>query len=73
MTDAVLDTTFQPGDPVYYRGTNGKRAFIVGRIVAVDAPQRFPIRNNCSCATTRRLAFIKRTVRRRQCRAPSGR
>ncbi|HEX6579196.1 MAG TPA: SRPBCC domain-containing protein [Jiangellaceae bacterium] len=41
MMDAVLETTFQPGDPLYYRSPDGKRVFIVGRVVAADAPRRF--------------------------------
>jgi uncharacterized protein YndB with AHSA1/START domain len=41
MMDAVLDTTFQPGDPLSYRSTDGKRVFIAGRVVAVQAPRRF--------------------------------
>jgi uncharacterized protein YndB with AHSA1/START domain len=41
MMDAVLDTTFQPGDPLYYRSPDGRRVYIVGRVVAVEAPRRF--------------------------------
>ncbi|MGH3480107.1 MAG: SRPBCC domain-containing protein [Nocardioidaceae bacterium] len=41
MLDAVLDTTFQPGDPLYYRSADGRRVLIVGRVVAVEAPRRF--------------------------------
>jgi uncharacterized protein YndB with AHSA1/START domain len=40
LMDTVLDTTFTPGDPLYYRSQDGKRVFIVGRVVAVDPPRR---------------------------------
>ncbi len=40
MMDAVLETTFEPGDPLYYTSPDGKRVFIVGRIVAVEPPRR---------------------------------
>lgn len=40
MMDTVLDTTFRPGDPLYYRSANGTRVLIVGRIVDVQAPRR---------------------------------
>ena len=41
MMDAVLDTSFGPGDPLYYRSADGGRVLIVGRVVAVEAPRRF--------------------------------
>jgi uncharacterized protein YndB with AHSA1/START domain len=40
MMDTILDTTFRPGDPLYYHNANGTRVLIVGRIVAVQAPRR---------------------------------
>lgn len=39
--DAVLETTFKPGDPLYYRSEDGKRVFIVGRVLACDPPFTF--------------------------------
>lgn len=39
--DSVLDTTFVPGDPLYYRSEDGSRVFMVGRVIACDAPTRF--------------------------------
>jgi uncharacterized protein YndB with AHSA1/START domain len=41
MMDTVLDTSFRPGDPLYYRSPDGKRVFIVGRVLAVEPPRRF--------------------------------
>ena len=38
LMDTVLHTTFEPGAPLYYRSRDGKRTFIVGRIVQVQAP-----------------------------------
>lgn len=38
LMDTVLETTFRPGDPLYYKSRDGKRTFIVGRIVEVDPP-----------------------------------
>jgi uncharacterized protein YndB with AHSA1/START domain len=39
--DAVLDTTFSPGDPLYYKSEDGSRIFMVGRVVAFDPPRTF--------------------------------
>lgn len=38
MMDTVLDSTLEPGAPLYYRSPDGKRVFIVGRVVDVDPP-----------------------------------
>jgi uncharacterized protein YndB with AHSA1/START domain len=38
LMDTVLETTFEPGSPLYYKSRDGKRTFIVGRIVEVRAP-----------------------------------
>lgn len=38
LMDTVLETTFEPGAPLYYRSRDGKRTFIVGRIVQVQPP-----------------------------------
>ena len=38
MMDTVLDTTLEPGAPLYYKSTDGRRVFIVGRILEVDPP-----------------------------------
>ncbi len=38
LMDTVLDTSFRRGDPLYYRSPNGKRTFIVGRVVQVEPP-----------------------------------
>jgi uncharacterized protein YndB with AHSA1/START domain len=40
MMDAVLRTTLEPGAPLYYTSEDGRRVFIVGRVVAVDPPHR---------------------------------
>jgi uncharacterized protein YndB with AHSA1/START domain len=39
--DAVLETSFSPGDPLYYKSEDGSRVFMVGRVVAVDPPRTF--------------------------------
>ncbi|HEX8866006.1 MAG TPA: SRPBCC domain-containing protein [Lentzea sp.] len=39
MMDAVLDSKLEPGAPLYYRSTDGKRVFVVGRVVEVDPPR----------------------------------
>jgi uncharacterized protein YndB with AHSA1/START domain len=39
LMDTVLETSFQPGDPLYYKSRDGKRTFIVGRIVEVRPPE----------------------------------
>jgi len=41
MMDTVLDSTLEPGAPIYYRNQNGKVVHIVGRIVTVDPPTTF--------------------------------
>lgn len=41
MMDTVLDSTLEPGAPIYYRNRNGKVVHIVGRIVTVDPPTTF--------------------------------
>lgn len=40
MMDTVLSTTFELGTPLYYKSPDGKRVFIVGRIIDVEAPRR---------------------------------
>lgn len=44
LMDSVFDTTLEPGAPVLYRTEDGKRVFIVGRIVEVDAPHKLVMR-----------------------------
>ncbi|SDP86024.1 Uncharacterized conserved protein YndB, AHSA1/START domain [Lentzea jiangxiensis] len=39
MMDAVLDSTLESGAPLYYRSPDGKRVFVVGRVVEVDPPR----------------------------------
>ena len=39
--DSVLETTFQPGDPLYYRSADGSRVFMVGRVLEFDPPTTF--------------------------------
>jgi uncharacterized protein YndB with AHSA1/START domain len=41
VLDSVLDTTFVPGDPVYYRSEDGTRVFVVGRVVECTPPTTF--------------------------------
>lgn len=31
--DSILDTTFTPGDPLYYKSEDGARVFMVGRVI----------------------------------------
>lgn len=40
MMDTVLSTSFEPGAPLYYKTPDGKRVFIVGRIIEVSPPHR---------------------------------
>jgi uncharacterized protein YndB with AHSA1/START domain len=40
MMDAILESTLQPGAPLYYKSPDGRRVFIVGRVVEVDPPKR---------------------------------
>ena len=39
MMDTVLDSTLAVGAPLYYKSPDGKRIFIVGRVLAVDPPR----------------------------------
>ena len=39
MMDAVLDSELTVGAPLYYRSPDGKRVFVVGRVVDVDPPR----------------------------------
>jgi uncharacterized protein YndB with AHSA1/START domain len=39
--DSVLETSFRPGDPLYYRSEDGKRTFMVGRVLQCDPPRTF--------------------------------
>jgi uncharacterized protein YndB with AHSA1/START domain len=40
MMDTVLASTLEPGAPLYYTSEDGKRVFIVGRVVEVSPPNR---------------------------------
>ncbi len=40
MMDTVLRSTLQPGAPLSYASPDGKRVFIVGRVMEVDPPRR---------------------------------
>lgn len=44
LMDSVFDTTLEPGAPVLYRTEDGKRVFIVGRILEVEPPRRLVMR-----------------------------
>ncbi len=39
--DSVLDTTFVPGDPLYYKSEDGSRIFMVGRVLVCERPTTF--------------------------------
>ena len=39
--DSVLDTSFSPGDPLFYKSEDGSRTFMVGRVLAYDPPRTF--------------------------------
>ena len=39
--DSVLDTSFAPGDPLYYRSEDGSRVFMVGRVLVCEPPTVF--------------------------------
>lgn len=39
LLNTVLETTFEPGSPIRYRTSDGRRTFVVGRIVEVEAPR----------------------------------
>ena len=40
MMDSILRTTLEAGAPLYYTSEDGKRVFIVGRVVEVAPPHR---------------------------------
>jgi uncharacterized protein YndB with AHSA1/START domain len=40
MMDTILRSTLEPGAPLYYTSEDGKRVFIVGRVVEVTPPHR---------------------------------
>jgi uncharacterized protein YndB with AHSA1/START domain len=40
MMDAVLRSTLEPGAPLYYTSQDGKRVFVVGRVIEVTPPSR---------------------------------
>ncbi|MCS7476597.1 SRPBCC domain-containing protein [Umezawaea endophytica] len=64
MMDAILDSALEPGAPLYYRSTDGKRVFVVGRVVAVDPPrllshtQRLTMRDDPWTLVTWELAEV---------------
>lgn len=39
--DSVLETSFRPGDPLYYKSEDGSRIFMVGRVLIFDPPNTF--------------------------------
>ncbi len=39
--DTILESSMQPGDPLFYKSEDGKRTFVVGRVVEVVEPTRF--------------------------------
>lgn len=39
MMDAVLDSELKAGAPLHYRSPDGKRVFVVGRVVDVNPPR----------------------------------
>lgn len=39
--DSVLETSFRPGDPLYYKSRDGSRIFMVGRVLEFDPPTTF--------------------------------
>ncbi|WP_433270246.1 SRPBCC domain-containing protein [Actinosynnema sp. CS-041913] len=39
MMDAILDSELKAGAPLHYRSPDGKRVFVVGRVVEVDPPK----------------------------------
>lgn len=41
LLNSVMESTLSPGDPLYYRSQDGKRTFVVGRVVEVVKPTRF--------------------------------
>lgn len=40
MMDTVLESKLESGAPLYYKSQDGKRVFIVGRVVDVEPPRR---------------------------------
>lgn len=40
MMDTILESTLEVGSPLYYKSSDRKRVFIVGRIVEIDPPRR---------------------------------
>jgi uncharacterized protein YndB with AHSA1/START domain len=40
LLDSVLRSTLEPGAPLYYSSEDGKRVFVVGRVVEVSPPHR---------------------------------
>ena len=40
MMDTVLESTLEVGAPLYYKTPDGKRIFIIGRVLEVDPPRR---------------------------------
>ena len=65
MLDSVLRTTLEVGAPLYYTSEDGKRVFIVGRVVEVDPPyrlvhtQRLTMRDDPPTLVTWELAEIE--------------
>jgi len=41
LLNTVLQTTFEPGSPIRYTSPDGKRTFVIGRIVEVSEPTLF--------------------------------
>lgn len=39
--DSVLETSFAPGDPLYYKSQDGSRVFMVGRVLEFSPPATF--------------------------------
>jgi uncharacterized protein YndB with AHSA1/START domain len=54
MMDTVLESALEPGAPLYYKSPDGKRVFIVGRVVEVDPPRRL---SHTQRVTTRKDPF----------------
>jgi hypothetical protein len=65
MLDSVLKSTLEVGAPLYYTSEDGKRVFIVGRVVEVDPPhrlvhtQRLTMRDDPPTLVTWELAEIE--------------
>jgi uncharacterized protein YndB with AHSA1/START domain len=65
MLDSVLKTTLEVGAPLYYTSEDGRRVFIVGRVVEVDPPrklvhtQRLTMRDDPPTLVTWELAEIE--------------